>query len=486
MASTPVRGGRLRIAAEIGSQKETLDPAKRSTTLERLRNCALYDNLVNLTIDLKTTPGLAVSWEANKSADEWIFMLRKGVEWHNGKSLRAEDVIYTIRRVMDKKTGSGGRSFLSDVDPNELRAEDAHTVRVKLAQPNVDFPIVFTSDFLQIVQDGFTDFDNAVGTGPFILKSFKPGRSCLVVRNPNFWRSGLPYVDEVDTFSIPDTIARTNALLAGEIHLLSALDPQMIDKIESTPGVRVLSTPSGYRAPIVMNCTVPPYNDPNVRLALKMVIDREKYIKMIYKAHAVIGNDHPIGPIYPDFCEELPQRDYDPERAKSLLKKAGAENTTFELHVSDLGIGAREGAVVYSQMAAKAGVKIKIVRQPTDGFWNAVWMKKPFLMCAWQMRSTANMVLSLAYKSDSSWNDTFWKRPDFDKLLLEARRTFDLAKRKELYCEMQQMIRDDGGKIIPCFVNMLDAASEKVKGIVLNPIGPLGDCKIPESCWIEE
>ena len=158
---------------------------------------------------------------------------------------------------------------------------------------------------------------------------------------------------------------------------------------------------------------------------------------------------------------------------------------TFELLVSSIGIGALEGAVIYSEMAAKAGVNVKVTRVPTDGFWDAVWMKKPFHWAHWSARATANLQLTIAFKSDSPWNDGFWYRDDFDKLLLESRATFDKKRRKELYCEMQLMVRDEAGQIIPAFPNLLDATSSKVKNIILNPLGSLGGLKIQNTCWLE-
>jgi peptide/nickel transport system substrate-binding protein len=484
MASEPVRGGRLRIAFEAASQKETLDPAKRYSMTDRSRNRSLYNNLVGASPDLISEPELAESWEANKSADEWVFKLRKGIQWHDGKDLRAEDVTYSLNRVIDPKTGSGGRSFLSNVAPEGIKVVDPHTVSIKLNEPDVDFPFNLSSDFLAIVPNGKTDFDNAVGTGAFKLKSFKAGHGSLHVRNPNYWKSGLPYVDEVETFSIPDSNARVNALLSGDIHLMSNLDPTLASRVKAAPNAQVLATPSSYRVPFVMNTTMPPFDNPDVRLALKLLVDRDRYNRMVYGENVQIGNDQPISPIYPDHCDSIVQRQYDPDKAKALMKKAGALDTTFELHFSGVGLGAAKGALVFSEMAKKIGVKVKPVQHPTDGYWDAVWLKKSFCMCDWLMRPTANMALSIAFAGSSSWNDTFWKRPRFDEMLLESKKTFDKAKRRELYCEMQQMINGDGGQIITSFPNLLDGASDKVKNIILNPMATLGSTNIQEACWI--
>lgn len=482
-AATPVKGGRLRMAFTEASQKEHWDPARRYSRMMNGRNNSVYNTLVNVTPDLKAAPGLAESWEANQAADDWVFRLRKGVEFHDGRSLRSEDVVYSLRRVMDPELGSGGKAFLSDVA--EILAEDPHTVRIKLSQANVDFPRFFGSDFLHIIPDGYSDFTTANGTGPFMVKSFEPARSALVVRNPNYWVNGLPHLDEVETFAISDDVARLNALISGDIHCLEGLSPSLIDKVNATAGIQLLPTPSGYRVPAIMRTDLPPFDNPDVRLALKLLVDREEFNQIVYKGQSTIGNDHPVGQIYPEYCDEIPIREYDPEQARSLLKKAGVLDNTFELLVSSIGIGALEGAQVYSQMAAKAGVNIKVTRVPTDGFWDAVWMKKPFCWAHWTPRATANLQLTIAFQSDSPWNDTFWRSERFDKLLLESRGAFDENRRKELYCEMQTMVRDEGGQIIPSFPNLLDAASDKVKNIILNPLGVLGNMEIQNTCWLE-
>ncbi len=482
-ADTPVKGGRLRIGFTEGSQKEHWDPARRYSRMMNGRNNSVYNTLVEVSPELRPEPALAESWDANDSADEWVFKIRKGVEFHDGRSLRAEDVVFSIRRVMDPDVGSGGKAFVSDIE--DIRVDDPHTVRIKLQSANVDFPMFFGTDFLHIIPEGDADFGTANGTGPFKVKFFEAGRSALVERNPNYWKSGLPYLDEVETFAISDDVARLNALISGDIHCLQGLSPTLVDKVKATSDLKLLSTPSGYRVPAIMRTDTPPYDDPNVRLALKLLIDREKYNQIVYRGLSTIGNDHPVGQIFPEYCDEIPIREYDPDQAKSLLKKAGYLDHTFELLVSTVGIGALEGAQVYSQMAADAGVNVKVVRVPTDGFWDAVWMVKPFHWAHWSMRATANLQLSVAFKSDSSWNDTFWYRDDFDKLLLEARATFDEARRKELYCAMQQMVRDDAGQIVPAFPNIIDAVSGNVKNITLHPLGSLGNLKIQNDCWLE-
>lgn len=483
LAATPKKGGSIRAAFLMASAAEGLDPAKFKKPLDYTRGYQLYNNLVSITPKLLPEPELAESWEPNADASEWVFNLRKGVKFHNGKAFTAKDVIYTLSRVKDPKTGSPGKPYLDSVV--EMKADGDHTLRIKLDEPSVDFPMIMAEYRMLIVAEGHTDFDKPNGTGPFTLKEFKPGMHMIAVRNPNYWKNGLPYLDEVETFSIPDPVARTSALMTGEVHLVEDFDQKMYKKVKANPNVTVEIVPAGSHNPLVMITNADEYKDPNVRLALKHLVDREQYIKSAYQGFGIVGNDHPISPVDPMYCDELPIRQYDPDKAKFLLKKAGMENHTFELITSDgLGEGAVNGAVVYKQMAEKAGVNVKVTKAPGDGYWEAVWMKKPFCVSAWLMRPTANMMLSLVYKSDAPWNETFWKRPDFDKLLLEARKTVDFNKRKGLYCEMQKIISDDGGVIVPCFDKFLDGRSARVKGVESNPLGPMGAYRFSEKAWL--
>jgi len=478
-AQTPKKGGQLRMVFHNASQQETFDPIKRFSRLMAHRDRAAYNCLTDFTPDLKVIPALAESWESNDTADEWTFHLRKGVEFHNGKSLHAKDVVYSINRIYNKEEARGGTVFVEHV--TDITAVDQHTVRFKLNTPDVDLPTVLALLWFAIIPEGNTD--EGVGTGPFKLKEFEPAVSATMVRNENYWKSGYPHVDEVVSFSIPDPIARLNALIAGEAEVIAQMTPTLIDKINSTNGVELLSTPSGYRTAGVMRVDVAPFNEPDVREAMKLLIDRETYNKIVYKGQSLVGNDHPIAPIYPEHCADLPAREYDPEKAIGLLKKHGLDKHAFELFASEVGIGAIEGAQVWTQMASKAGVNFKTTKVPSDGFWDAIWRVKPFIMSQWNMRPTANSQLAIAFKSGASWNDTFWGDERFDSLLLASKGEKDEALRKEMYCDMQQILRDDGGQVIMSFVSILSAARSEVKNVVTNPVSALE--WVAENAWLD-
>ncbi len=482
-AATPKNGGHIKAAFLMASAAETLDPAKFKKPLDYTRGYQLYNNLIGINSKLMPEPELAESWEPNADASQWTFKLRKDVQFHNGKAFTAKDVIYTLNRVKDPKTGSPGKPYLDSVV--EMKADGDHVVKIKLAEPSVDFPMIMGEYRMLIVSDGHTDFDNPIGTGPFTVKEFKAGMHMIAVKNPNYWKPGLPYLDRIDTFSIPDAVARTSALMTGEVHLVEDINQKMYSKVKANPNVNVEVVPAGSHNPMSIITTSGLYKDPNVRLALKCLVDREEYIKKAYSGFGIVGNDHPISPVDPMYNADIPIRKYEPDMAKSLLKKAGALDEVFELITSDgLGEAAVNGAIVYKEMAAKAGVKVNVTKAPADGYWEAVWMKKPFAMSAWLMRPTANMMMSLVYKSDAPWNETFWKRPAFDKLLIEARKTVDFGQRKQLFGEMQKMIHEDGGVIIPSFDKFLDARSARINGVGTHPMGPMAAYRFSEKAWL--
>jgi peptide/nickel transport system substrate-binding protein len=285
-----------------------------------------------------------------------------------------------------------------------------------------------------------------------------------VTRNPNYWKSGRAHFDEVETLAISDLTARTIALKTKKVDQINRCDAKTFHLLEKDPEIEAIKTEGMKHYSMPMRTDKKPFNDNNVRMALKLAIDREQLVKTVLKGYGTPGNDHPITPIHRYFASELPQRKYDPDKAKYYLKKAGCENHKFKIHPSDTAFeGAIDTAVLFREHAAKAGIQIEVVREPADGYWSNVWMKKDWSFCYWNGRPTEDWSFSLVYASNAAWNDSFWKNERFDQLLIAARSELDEAKRREMYVEMQQIVRDDGGAIIPMFAKDLQAASKKLR-----------------------
>lgn len=487
-AAQPKRGGRLRAAMSTDGPDDTLDPAKSKAGIDYCRIYQIYNPLVDIDGDgrIDPQPALATHWEHNSDATQWVFKLRKGVEFHNGKSFTAADVVYTFRRLLDPDFASTGKQFVKGV--KTVEAEDKHTVRFTLDGPNVDFPVNLGVVKLFIVPDGHTDFNgNPVGTGPFVMKEFRPGIRSVAVRNENYWREGKPYLDELEWFAIADPVARLNALLSGGIHLMAELSAKSIPVVKSTDDCHVLATKAGQFVDVVMMLDREPFkNNLDAVTGIKYLFDREKILNRVLRGYGMLGNDQPISPLDPMYCDEIPIRPYDPDKAKHYLKKGGVYGSTLTLHTSNAAqANAVDIGLELARSAHSIGMDIEVQREPAAGYWSDIWMKKPFHMAGWNMRPTANIMLTIAAYSTAAWNESRFKSERFDKLLVESRGVTDIAKRQEMYCEMQRLIRDQAGLGLPAFIDYIDAASDKVKGVPDFPLGPLGGYSFPEHVWLD-
>jgi peptide/nickel transport system substrate-binding protein len=483
LAATPNKGGNLRVAGFGSSTKDTLDPARGTFSTDYSRDYMFYNGLTRFDESLTPQPELAESWDASANAVEWVFKLRKGVEFHDGKALAAADVVYSILRLKDASVGSAGKPLADAIE--EVKADGTDTVRIKLSSSNADLPAALGTSQFMIVKDGTTDFSTAVGTGPYTCKEFKPGVRSVAVRNTNYWKSDKAHVDEIEFFSIADDAARLNALLAGDAQMIGQLNPRSIKQLEAASGFEVFETKSGQFTDLVMMFDHQPSDNADLRAALKYLFDREHILKTVVQGRGALGNDQPIDPTNRFYCADIPQRGLDLDKARFHLKRAGMENQTIQVFSSDACAYGIDMAVMLQQTAQQAGLKIDVQRQPTDGYWSNIWMKRAFHFSAWNPRPTADIMFTISCKSDASWNEDHWKNAEFDALLTKARAELDTAKRKEMYCTMQRLVSDDAGRAIPCFLSYLDGISSKVKGLRPIPLGGFGGYQFAEDVWLE-
>jgi peptide/nickel transport system substrate-binding protein len=457
-------------------------PATITDTMMKLINKGqIRNNLVEIDNKSQPIPELAESWEPSPDAKQWVFKLRKGVEFHNGKTMDAEDVIYSINHHRGEKTKSAAKGI---VDPiADIKADGKDTVIFVLKGGNADFPYIL-SDYHLTISPAGDKFLGGVGTGAYILKDYEPGVRCFAVRNPNYFKENRAYFDEVETLGIADVNARTNALKTGEIDVMNRCELKTVHLLKRMPGIQVMQQNGTKHYTYAMLVDNAPYDNNDVRLALKYAIDREQQLKTILRGYGVIGNDHPISPANRYHASELPQRQYDPDKAKFHLKKAGLKDAIFRLHAADAAFeGAVDAGVLYKENASKAGVNIEIVREPNDGYWSNVWMKKPWCAVFWSGRPTEDMMFSTAYAEDASWNDTHWKNKRFNELLVTARAELDEKKRREMYVEMQRLVSDDGGVVVPMFAADLSAATDKIKHGELAVNSELDGYRCAERWW---
>lgn len=471
-AKTPQKGGRLRLSLGGGSTTDSLDPAAITDAMAYNINWQIRNCLTEVDYKGDLVPELAKSWESSADARNWTFKLRRGVEFHNGKTLEAQDVVFSINHHRGKNSKSAAKGI---VDPIEnIKSEDKNTVVFHLREANADFPFLMSDPHLTIVPAGTKDEDweKGIGTGGFILKEWEPGYRAFARRNPNYWKEDRAHFDEVETIGIADVTSRIVALNTGQIDAMNRFQLNLTHLLPKARDIQIINITGTKHYSMPMLTDREPFNNNDVRLALKYAIDREHLLRKILRGYGTVGNDHPIAPCQKCYASELPQRPYDPDQARFHMKKAGMSDHTFSLHVADVawpGADATAAAMLIKEHAAKAGIKIEVILTSNNGYWDEVWMKKPWVMCYWSGRATADWMLSTAYAADSPWNDTFWKHERFNMLLKEARAELNEARRRELYVECQRILNREGGVIIPMFANIVEVASKRLN--IKNPAG---------------
>lgn len=481
-AATPKKGGCLRIATAGGMVSDSLDPITIADSMPQMISWQTMNNMVEIDANSEPVPELAESWESSPNAKKWVFKLRRGVEFHNGKTLDAQDVLFSLNRHRGDDSKSPAKVLLDQI--TEIKSEDKHTLVFMLKNGNADFPFILADHHLQILPNGTTEFQKGIGTGGYILESWEPGVRAFVRRNPNYWKAGRAHFDEVETLGISDVTARVNVLMTGKVDVISRCDNKTFDLLKKKPGIKTLATTGTKHYLLPMRTDKVPYDNNNVRMAMKHAIDREHILKALLRGYGTLGNDHPISPANRYFAKDLPQRQYDPDKARFYLKQAGLENHTFKIHSSDAAFsGAMDLAILYKEHAAKAGIKIDVVREPEDGYWNQIWMKKDWCISYWNGRPTEDLMFSMVYAAGAAWNETFWKSERFNNLLVAARGELDGAKRRDMYAEMQRILRDDGGAVIPMFASDLLAASDKLQHDKVALNYEIDGCRLAERWW---
>jgi peptide/nickel transport system substrate-binding protein len=458
-------GGVLRIGATGGGAKDTIDAHLPTTDPDIMRQWNLYESLAVRSPDFsKLDMLIAESIEpVGSKPNAWTVRLKDGIEFHNGKTVGADDVIFSLQRITDPKDPKVGNSSISYIDRKNLKKIDERTVRIPLTLTNAAFPDDLGQYFNAIVP---TDYDpkKPVGTGPFKYQSFSPGQRSVFVKNPNYWQTGRPYADQLVIIDFPDDTARTNALLGGQVEAINNLPAAQLASVRGNPNLRVLSSPTGAWQPFTMRIDAAPFNDVKVRQAFRLLVDRKQMVEQVLSGQGSVAND-----LYarydPVYASDLPQRQQDLDQAKSLLQSAGKAGLTVELVTSPVFNGIVEAAQVFAEQAKGAGVNVKVRKVDTGTFYGDNYLKWPFAQDFWASR----VYLAQVAQGDlpnSPFNETHWGKGKFQDLITQARGTIDDAKRKEILHEAQKMQYDEGGYIIPYFSNIIDAYSSKVSGFV--------------------
>ncbi len=453
----PTRGGTLRIGVAHGSTTDSLDPGSWENDFTILLAHTRNNFLTEIAPDGSLVPEIAESWEASNGAREWVFTIRSGVQYHSGRTVTAEDVIASINHHRGEESTSAAKPIVEDIV--ELRA-DGMNVHVTLGSGNADFPFIMSDYHIPILPatDGTIDPQTTDGCGPYAIEELEMGVGARLVRHDGYWKSNTSWFDAVEITAIHDDAARQNALISGQLDYIDTVDLNTVHLLQRASGIQILSVTGTQHYGLPMDTRAAPFSDNNVRLALKYAIDRDQMVETVLNGYGAVGNDHPIGPGQRFFNTELPQKTLDPDRARHHLREAGMENLSVDIHLADAAFaGAIDAGVLFSETAAEAGIDLNVVREPNDGYWSNVWMQLPFTGTYWGGRPTEDWMFATAYSDGAAWNESYWSHERFNELLVAARAELDQELRREMYFEMQQLVSDEGGTIIPMFANYVGA-----------------------------
>ena len=319
-AETPKNGGTLRLGLGGGSTTDSIDVTSYNDSVMIDTGHGLFDGIVEWGQDGRPHPDLAESWEPKNGARDWVFNLRKGIKFSNGQEFTADDAIYSLN-LHRGDTKSGGASTFKPV--TDIKKLDKYQIQISLNGPDADLPYALTDYHVGIVPDGFKDWSKPVGTGAFSLDKFDPGVRISLKKTRDYWKEGSGHLDAVEVTVINDGSARLNALISGQIDAINRVDHKAVALLSKSPKIQIVRAPGGWHAVMAMQCDKAPYDNPDIRMALKEATDRDQILKALFSGYGTLGNDHPIPPTDPYFNSELPQRKYDPEKAAAAFKKAG-------------------------------------------------------------------------------------------------------------------------------------------------------------------
>lgn len=467
----PKKGGSLKVGV-VGGSNDFIDAQYIIAIPDIVRLVAGWESFMTYADKFQPTTDDALAEEVTaKNASTYVIRVKKGIEFHNGKTVTGDDVVFSFQRMVDPAL-PGTKAMRAFFSASGVSKIDNRTVQISMSTPNADFKSTLSSYGATLVPVGYTRAGAQIGTGPFKLKSFTPGVESTHTRFANYWDSGKPYLDEVRVLSFADTTALSNALLGGQIHAAINLPSALVSTIKKNKKLAIFENSSGFIVPIAMVIDVAPFNDVRVRQAMRKILDRKKLIKQVLSGYGTISNDDhsPADPNYN--ANNYPPPKQDIAGALALLKAAGYSKSnplTFTLPAPDDDATATNLVKAVAEQANSAGggvIKVNPVIQDSGTFWDKTYMAAgvPCFTTYWNGKPYFPQITGMI----DTYQETHFPSPgsSFRDTYKKAIGTVDPAKRRALIAKLQKEEHEKGGYIIPFFVNTMDGYSTKLQGVV--------------------
>jgi peptide/nickel transport system substrate-binding protein len=458
----PQKGGTLRVA--VVPPSTPLDPALIGDVATILIGDNIYNFLVRVDHNLIPYPDLATKWSVSADGLTWTFPLHQNVKFHSGKPFTADDVLFTVQRTLNPKTGSPVANLFSGI--TKMAKLDDYTVQFTLKTPNPDFPVAFADYHMCILENNFSgNFSTKPsGTGPFMLKEYVPADHATLVRNPNYFESGFPYLNSIKLEFLPDVSTQIAALKSGTVDAMTNITPAQAQALVGAPGIMTPALGSTGFNNLRMRTDMKPFNDVRVRTAFKLVTDRAAINAAVLRGVGTLGDDHPISPAYGEWFTNIGLRKRDVAQAKALLAAAGYPKGLSINLTTQVAYGGSDFAIAYQQLAADANITINIVLDGGGQYFGTDWLTVPLGITSWGARAVPNQILQQLYVTGQPYNEAHYSNKKLDALIAAAGSELNTSKRKGLYKQIETLISDDGPSIIPIFTTFVFPYSSKVQG----------------------
>ena len=482
-AQAPKRGGTFRWGVHDGNTSDTHDPGTYVTRQMIFLAHQYRSYLTMINPDNSLGPDLATEWSATPDAAEWTFKLNENATFaKSGNKVTAKDVVASINHHRGDKTTSAAKALLTDV--TDVKADGDHAVVVTLARGIADLPWLMTDYHLAICpanDDGTIDWQSGDGCGPYKIDNGEFGVSWSLSRNEG-WHGEGAYFDKVEMIILNDPNARQTALVTGDVDCISLVELKTLSLLERNPNIKVDNVPSGAAITMPMFCDTPPFNQVEVRNALKLAIDRNEVIEKIAFGEATIGNDFHHSPAMPYWPDDIPQREYDPDKARSLVEEADWASGNFnpQMHYIPGDPFNESLHNIVQQQYADIGINIELVQVDVTEYTNRIISGAPadgsstgdfdiLIGSGGVMGSDPNVTaryFDTGSKVPFGANYSHFSNARVDELFIAGRGTTDVAERKTIYKEIAHILNDEAIWVYMFRLYAIYGINNRVKGFI--------------------
>jgi len=457
-AATPTPAPPTTLTIAVGVDPDTLDPIGQTTTTVANIVDYMVETLITLNQEGKVIPLLAKSWGASPDGKELTFKLQENVTFHDGEPFNAEAVKANFERILDKDVRVPLRGHLVAIQKVEV--VDPLTVKFTLDKPNAAVLGLMTFTHTGILSpksiakgtEAYKKNETPVGTGPYVYKERVKGERVVVTKNPKYWGK-KPYYDTVTFRIVPEAATRESLVLAGQVDVIILPPISDLPALQKNPAVKVVLAPSDRTIFISINTTVKPLSDPRVRQALNYAVNKEEIIKSILFG-AADELDAPMSPALFGYCK-LPKYEYNPTKAKDLLKQAGVAAGTKLQFISPTGryVQDFQAAQAISGYLREVGIDAAVSTMDWPSY--VATISKPVAenttnlhLLGWAPAYLDAAQQFLQFQSDqhppAGLATAFYKNAKVDELTTAAlAEVVDPKKREDLYCQAQKIVWEE-------------------------------------------